>query len=417
MITEHDKIFKNLSAQQVLTLATSQQQGDWVDIKHLLTTSPGDLFLEIEKSQLREKDNTANLVSEKWRPFLKKQKPILLLDASRGVPGDIGFLHLLLYETHKIIEGALLTAFITGSERGYVYISAEYKEVFGVVQKALEECYAQNLLGDNILESGVSFHLHVHLGSRDYVGHHAQEMIDSLAGEKQPFGRLFEAPVLIHKIETVASLPAILKRGAEWFCTLGTPYSRGTKIFAFLGHVNKPCVVEESFGISLKTSIEKHAAGIKGGWPHLNFVFPGGLENSFLPKALCEPLMLSYEGVGAVHGCLGSGSVVVVNSSVDLMMVTRSSMNFFQRVPSSCCLFCTKGIKKCVDLLQPLQHVGQEETDGKIASYLSDLCQKIENRCSCGYASHGLSPLRGYLLHINNTLAAMSEGEGIRYGI
>lgn len=417
MIADHDKIFKNLSNQQVLGLTAAQKQGDWLDLKALLTTSRDHLFSEIEKSQIREKDNTAGLVSEKWRPFLKKQKPILLLDASRGAPGDVGFLHLLLYETHKVIEGALLTAFITGSEKGYFYISAEYKEVFWVVQKALEECYAQGLLGDNILETDFSFHLQVHLGSSDYVAYQDQAMVNAVAGERQPSGTLFGAPVLIHKIETVASLSTILKRGAEWFCTLGTPYSRGTKIFSFLGHVNKPCIVEESFGVSLKASIEKYAGGIKGGWPHLNFVFPGGLENSFLPKALCETLVLSYEGVGAVHASLGSGSVVAINGSVDLMTVTLSSMHFFKRVPASCCLFCTKGIKKCVGLLQSLHNTVQEPHDGPIVFSLQGLCQKIESRCQCGYASQGLSPLKGYLLYIQNMLTPDAVEEGRRYGV
>lgn len=402
MISDHDKIFKNLPNQQTLSLTQAQQQGDWVDLKKILVRSSDSLLEEVEKSQLREKDNIAQVVSEKWKPFLERENTILVFDASRASPGEVAFLHLLLYETHKVIEGALLTAFILGSERGYFYISSEYREAFEIMQKALEECYAQGLLGDHILGTNFFFHLHIHLGSSDYVSYRSQSLIDSLSGRNQPSETLFGHPVLIHKIETIASLSTLLRRGAGWFSSLGTTYSRGTKIFSFLGHVNNPCVVEESFGISLRSSIEKYAGGIKGGWPHLNVIFPGGLENAFLPRSSCDNLALSYEGLSSVHSCLGSGSIVAVNGSTNLMTATLSIMDFFKRVPSGCCLFCTKGMRQCIGLLKSISSP-QEQNRDSVMIALKDLCEKIENRCECGYGTHSLSPIKAYLFHIRDT--------------
>lgn len=410
MISEHDKIFKNLPAQQELSLEQARQQGDWVGLADMLHRFKEELREVIRLAKVREKDETAFLISEKWNLFIKEKPPILVIDGSQGVPGDVGFLHLIYYETYKIIEGALLTAFMMGSEVGYFYISSDQSRAVAIVQKALEACYAQGILGNNILGTNFSFHLYVHYGSTDYVSYSNEALIDFLAGEKQTTGTLFGKPVLIHKIETIASLPTILKRGGEWFSSLGTSQSAGTKVFSFSGHVNKPCVIEENFGVSLRSSLEQYAGGIRGGWSHLNFIFPGGLESPLLPHSFCNDLILSYEGVGAFHSSLGNGAIVVVNGSVKWIRATLTAMEFFEKVPMGACIFCVKGIPSILSLLREEKNKekGKSEKD-LMATQLKSLSQKIEERCSCGYARRALNPIKGYLLHSEDVIIEGKE--------
>ncbi|OFW69814.1 MAG: hypothetical protein A2621_03785 [Alphaproteobacteria bacterium RIFCSPHIGHO2_01_FULL_41_14] len=390
------KIFKNLLTQQELNLEQSRQQGDWADLAELLNRGKKNLQKEISLSKVRERDHKAPLLSEKWQPL--GRNPILVIDASRAVPGEVGFLHLIYYETYKIIEGALLAAFMVGSASGYFYVAADQRRAFSLIQKALDECYAVGLLGQNILGTGFSFHLQVHMGSTDYVSYSDDVLTDSLAGEKQPRGTLFGQPVLIHKVETLATIPTILRRGGEWFSALGTPHSTGTKVFSFSGHVNQPCVVEESFGVSLRSSLEQYAGGVRGGWSHLNFIFPSGLGSLPLPKSFCNDLVLSYEGIGAFHSWLGSGSIVVANGSVNWLMGTLIAMDFLGNIPVSGCLFCREGIPVCVGLLKEGQtRERKPEEDMKRTISLSTLSQQIETRCQCGYAAYALNPIKGYL--------------------
>lgn len=399
MISEHDRIFKNLPHQKELTLKDAQEQGDWMGLGDLLAQKPDSLQSLVRASQIREKDDSGVIVSEKWNSLQGKDlTPFLVIDASRGVPGDVSALYLVYYETYKIIEGTLLTAFMVGSERGYIYMSADQPHAFEVMQRVVQEAYTEGLLGNNIMGTGFNFHLEVHLGSAAYVKYSADKMIDALAGERQPRGTLFGKPVLVHHVETVAALPTLLKKGVNWFASLGTPGSAGTKVFSLSGHVNRPCVFEERLGVSLRTTLEHHGGGVRGGWSHLNFIFPSGIGSPLLLRSFCQDLTLSYESLSSFHSFLGSGALVIGNGSLSLWAATCTAFSFFVHSPAESCLFCSKGLPVCEQLLKSLQGFDSNVAkENPIRKNLEQWTWKIAKRCQCGYADHALTVVKGYL--------------------
>jgi len=395
MIKAQDRIFQNLQNKEGIALEQSKKQGDWSEFDSFLRREKEDLFDIISSSRLRERDRKSKLVSEKWQTFFEKEEEsFLVIDGSRGIPGDTVSVQLMTYEAYKIIEGAVLTAFILGIDVGYIYVPALQKESIQIIKKALRESYAAHFLGNNIQGTDFSFHLHLHFGSSEYVSYTESSLVSSLAGKSQEVGLLFEKPVLVHKVETIATIPTILRRGGDWFSSLGTLESTGTKVFSISGHVNKPCIIEEALGIPLKTMLDYHAGGVRGGWPHLNAVFPNGASDSFLPKPLCDEVLLSYEGLSS-SSSLGNGAVVVVNRSVDLEKVVLTFLQFFLQASSSHCIFCVKKVAWCAEILENLIKTSPEEDRELIIKKMKSLSDEVEKECLCGQAEQSLSSMKG----------------------
>lgn len=410
MISDRDRIFKNLPTEQELFAPQAREQGDWVDLESLLRRGRVDLYQSISESGLQEKDRWAENVSEKWHPYMGGQdKPYMVIDGGPGAPGEVGFLHLIYYETYKLVEGIILAAFVVDSPHAYIYVSADQKRAFDILERVIQEAYEAGILGENILGTGFTFNLHIHVGSSQYVSYHPHSVVHDLAGDEQPEGLLWGRKVVVHKVETVAALSTVLKRGKEWFLGLGTPGSRGTKIFSFSGHVNNPCVIEEQFGVLLRATLEHYADGVKGGWSHLNGIFPGGIASPFLMKSFCQDLTLSYEGMAKYHSFLGSGGMVIVNGSVSILTATLTALAFLAPFASKKCIFCSKGLNLCLGALREIQH-HEKDLSFVVNLYgkLEELATRIKRRCQCGYAVEALHPIHRYLQYAQEEMAEIA---------
>ena len=192
----------------------------------------------------------------------------------------------------------------TSNSKNFEPDVGEFVEEAKVLEKAIVEAYAEGYLGRNVCNSGYDFDLTLHRGAGAYICGEETALLESLEGKKgqprlkPPFpanAGLYGCPTTVSNVETVAVVPTILRRGAEWFSGIGNKNNTGTKLFCLSGHINKPCVVEEEMGIPLKELLEKYGGGVKGGWANLMAVIPGGSSTPLIPSKVCNNVLPSYQ--------------------------------------------------------------------------------------------------------------------------
>ena len=213
----------------------------------------------------------------------------------------------------------MLSGYAIQSNTCYIYIRGEFGEEIQILNKAIEEAYNNGLIGNNACGSGWRFDIHLHLGAGAYICGEETALIESIEGKKgqprlkPPFPAnvgLFGCPTTVNNVETIAVIPAILRRGASWFSSLGKPNNTGSKIFCISGHVNRPCNVEEELGIPLKTLIQKYAGDVIGGWDNLLAIIPGGSSVPLLPKEICESISMDFDSLKNAGSGLGTAGII-----------------------------------------------------------------------------------------------------------
>src|SRR6201999_2973023 len=195
------------------------------------------------------------------------------------------------------------------------------------------------LLGKNACGSGYDFELFVHRGAGAYICGEETAMLESLEGKpgkprlKPPFpagAGLYGCPTTVNNVESIAVVPAILRRGAAWFKQFGREKNEGTKLFQISGHVVKPCVVEEAMSIPFRELIEKHAGGIRGGWDNLLAVIPGGSSTPVLPKEMCETALMDFDSLRDMKSGLGTAGLIVMDKSTDVVKAIARLSQFYK---------------------------------------------------------------------------------------
>ena len=281
MLRDQDRIFTNLYGLHDWRLAGARARGDWDGTKAILERGRDALIEEVKNSGLRGRGGAGFSTGMKWSFMPKQPGPrphYLVINADEGEPGTCKDREIMRFDPHKLVEGALIAGFAIGAHTGYVYIRGEFVREAEHLQTAIDEARAAGLIGPNACGSGWDFELYVHRGAGAYICGEESALIESLEGKKgqprlkPPFPAgvgLYGCPTTVNNVESIAVVPAIMRRGAVWFAGLGRPKNSGTKIFCISGHVNRPCNVEEEMGVPLKELIERHAGGVRGGWDNL----------------------------------------------------------------------------------------------------------------------------------------------------
>ena len=278
MLKDTDRIFKNLYGDESFDLSSAQNRGDWKDTKAIISKGKDWIIDELKKSELRGRGGAGFPTGMKWSFAPKEPTPerphYLVINADESEPGTCKDRDILRYEPQKLIEGALIAAYAVGAKVCYVYIRGEYVNEGKVLQQAIDQAYEQKLIGKNAAGTGWDFDMYIHFGAGAYICGEETALLESLEGNKgqprlkPPFPALvglYGCPTIVNNVETIAVVPTILRRGAEWFASFGRPKNRGTKIFCISGNVVNPCNVEEEMSIPLKELIETHAGGVIGG--------------------------------------------------------------------------------------------------------------------------------------------------------
>ncbi|MBT5654873.1 MAG: NADH-quinone oxidoreductase subunit NuoF, partial [Alphaproteobacteria bacterium] len=272
-LLDEDRIFTNLYGHDHWELKSALKRGDWNKTSVLVKKGRDWITDEVKKSGLRGRGGAGFPTGLKWS-FMPKEGKLptyLIVNADESEPGTCKDRDIIRNEPHKLIEGALLAAVGMGVHTGYIYIRGEFYREAEILQQAIDEAYEAGLLGQNAAKSGYDFDLYLHRGAGAYICGEETALLESLEGKKgmprlkPPFpagAGLYGCPTTVNNVETIAVVPSILRRGGDWFASLGVHNNTGTKIFCISGHVNNPCNVEEEMGIPLRQLIERHAGGV-----------------------------------------------------------------------------------------------------------------------------------------------------------
>lgn len=419
MLQEKDRIFTNLISKGLIDLKASIKRGDWSGTGDIIKSSTQDEIIEkIKASGLRGRGGAGFSTGTKWS-FMPKNptKPsYLVINADESEPGTCKDRDIIRYEVHKIIEGALLSGYAIRANRGYIYIRGEYANEAKMIQNAIDEAYSNGLLGKNACNSGYDFDLYLHRGAGAYICGEESALINSLEGRKgmprlkppafPAVCGLYGCPTVVNNIETIAVVPTILRRGPQWFASIGNPNNVGTKVFSISGHVNNPCNVEEVMSIPLKTLIEEHAGGVRGGWDNLLAVIPGGSSVPMIPKSICETVLMDFDSLRAAGTALGTGAVIVMDKSTDLVKAIARLAHFYMDESCGQCTPCREGTGWLYRIMERIID-GQfkvEEIDK-----LYNLTKQIEGHTICALGDAAAWPIQGLIKHFRGDLEARAK--------
>jgi NADH-quinone oxidoreductase subunit F len=408
MLRDQDRIFTNIYGFADGGLRGARERGDWDDSKALAARGRDAIVDEVRKSGLRGRGGAGFVTGLKWS-FMPKQagnRPhYLVINADEGEPGTCKDREILRHEPHKLIEGALLASIAMAAHTCYVYIRGEFLREAEALQRAIDEAYVAGLIGKNAAGSGWDFDMYIHRGAGAYICGEETALLESIEGKKgqprlkPPFPAnvgLWGCPTTVNNVETIAVVPAILRRGGDWFAGLGRPKNTGTKLFNISGHVNQPCTVEEEMGIPLKELIEKHAGGVRGGWNNLLAVIPGGASVPLIPKSVCETVRMDFDSLQQAKSGLGTAGLMVMDKSTDIVRAIARLSRFYKHESCGQCTPCREGSGWMWRMMERLT-VGRasfEEID-----LLQQVTKQVEGHTICAFGDAAAWPIQGLLRH------------------
>ena len=415
MLHDSDRIFTNLYGWHGTDLKSARARGDWDGIAGLLERSHEDVIETIKASGLRGRGGAGFPTGLKWS-FMPKEitnRPhYLIVNADESEPGTCKDRDILRYEPHKLIEGCVLAGKAMRAHVGYIYIRGEFVNEAKALQTAIDEAYQAKLLGKNAANSGWDFDLYLHRGAGAYICGEETALIESLEGKKgqprlkPPFPAgvgLYGCPSTVNNVETIAVVPTILRRGAEWFAGLGREGNTGSKLFCISGHVNQPCNVEEEMGIPLKTLIEKHAGGVRGGWNNLLAVIPGGSSTPLIPKDICNDVLMDFDSLQEAQTGLGTAGVIVMDKTTDIVQAITRIAYFYKHESCGQCTPCREGTGWMYRMLERM--VRGEATPEEI-DILYDVTKQVEGHTICALGDAAAWPIQGLIRHFRPQLEA-----------
>lgn len=418
MLKDSDRIFTNLYGLQSPGLEAAQKRGDWQGTKDLIAKGRDEIINEIKASGLKGRGGAGFPVGLKWS-FMPKEpdeRPhYLVVNADESEPGTCKDREIMRHDPHKLIEGCLIASFAAQAHTAYIYIRGEFIRERYAVQKAIDEAYEAGLLGPDAAGTGWAMDIYVAHGAGAYICGEETALIESLEGKKgqprlkPPFPAnvgLYGCPTLINNVESIAVTPTILRRGAEWFASIGTPTSAGTKLFAISGHVNTPCTVEEELGIPLKELIEKHAGGVRGGWDNLLAVIPGGSSVRMIPKDICDTMIMDFDALREVGSGLGTAAVIVMDKSTDIVRAIARLSYFYKHESCGQCTPCREGTGWMWRVLERMAD-GEAEVDE--IEMLLDVTKQVEGHTICGLGDAAAWPVQGLINHFRPEIEARIE--------
>ncbi|MFQ5817565.1 MAG: NADH-quinone oxidoreductase subunit NuoF [Terriglobia bacterium] len=320
--------------------------------KALKAMTPEQVIEEVKASNLRGRGGAGFPTGMKWGfvPRDTNKPNYVIANADESEPGTCKDRPLMEFAPHQLIEGMLLAAYAVGAHQGYIYIRGEYRYVLDILDRALAEASAAGYLGKNILGSGFDFGLSTHTGAGAYECGEESALMESLEGKRgyprirPPFPAvvgLYGCPTVINNVETLSSVPAIIRKGSTWYSGLGTPRNGGTRLFCISGHVNRPGIYELPMGFPLRRMIDEVAGGVWRG-KKLKAVIPGGSSTPVLTPQEIDVAM-DFDSVAKAGSMLGSGAVVVMDEDTCMVDVARRIMQFYAHESCGWCIPCREG--------------------------------------------------------------------------
>lgn len=380
--------------------------------KVLTSLSPDDVIEELLKSGLRGRGGAGFPTGKKWmlaRDSVGDQKYIVC-NADEGDPGAFMNRRVLEGDPHSVLEGMIIGGYTIGANQGFIYCRAEYPVAVDTLNIAIQQARAFGLLGKNILGSGFDFDLEVRMGAGAFVCGEETALISSIEGKRgeprprPPFPAVkgvFGKPTNINNVESYANVPQIINKGAEWFASLGTEKSKGTKTFALAGDLKKPGLVEVPMGITLRELVYDVGGGIKDdkGFKAAQI---GGPMGGCLPAQYLD-LPVDYESLISAGAMMGSGGLIVLDEDTCMVDIARYFMDFTQDESCGKCTPCRVGTRRILEILERI--CDGKGKDGDIET-LEYLCKEINTASLCGLGQGAPNPVISTLKHFRHEYEA-----------
>jgi len=378
--------------------------------KILKEKTPSDEVIEnIKKSNLRGRGGAGFPTGLKWS-FMPHHAPgqkYLVCNSDESEPGTCKDRDILRFNPHALIEGMAIGAYAIGADQGYNYMRGEFMdEPFLRFEQALKEAYDAGLLGKGIMGSGIDVDLYGSLGAGAYICGEETALLESLEGKKgQPrykppfpanFG-LYGRPTTINNTESLASIPAIMRHGGEWFLELGIPSAGGEKLFSVSGHVNNPGNFEVPMGTPFSELLEL-AGGVLNG-NKLKAVIPGGSSVPVVPGDVMMQANMDYDSISKAGSMLGSGAVIVMDETTCMVQALRRISRFYFSESCGQCTPCREGTGW---LYRMLTRIVEGKGRMEDLDRLDDVASKIEGRTICALGDAAAMPVRSFVKHFHD---------------
>ncbi|MGQ5701266.1 NADH-quinone oxidoreductase subunit NuoF [Sandaracinobacteroides sp. A072] len=416
MLADKDRIFTNLYGFQPWGIEHAMKRGDWADTKSLMAIGQDAIIQTVKDSGLRGRGGAGFSTGMKWSFMPKESKDgrpsFLVINADESEPGSCKDREIIRHDPHKLVEGALIAGFAMRARAAYIYIRGEYIREAEVLFAAVEEAYAKGFLGKNACGSGYDFDVFVHRGAGAYICGEETAMIESLEGKKgqprlkPPFPAgvgLYGCPTTVNNVESIAVVPTILRRGADWFASFGRPNNAGTKLFQISGHVNRPCVVEEAMSVPFRELIETHCGGIRGGWDNLLAVIPGGSSVPLVPAHQIMDAPMDFDGLRDLKSGLGTAAVIVMDKSTDIIRAIARISYFYKHESCGQCTPCREGTGW---MWRVMERLATGDAEPHEIDTLLDVTTQVEGHTICALGDAAAWPIQGLIRHFRPEIEA-----------
>ena len=400
--------FRTLKYDTPWSLENYLQEGGYQAWRKILEkkTPPEEIIDNLKRSALRGRGGAGFPTGLKWS-FMPRNSPgqkYIVCNSDESEPGTCKDRDILRFNPHALVEGMAIAGYAIGATVGYNYMRGEFHhEPYEHFETALAEARREGLIGRNILGSGVDFELYSHLGAGAYICGEETALLESLEGKKgQPrfkppfpanFG-LYGCPTTINNTETLASVPAIMLRGADWFLGLGRPNNGGSKIFSVSGHVNRPGNYEIPLGTPFRDLLEM-AGGVRDG-RKLKAVIPGGSSMPVMPGDVIMDCDMDYDSLSKAGSALGSGGVIVMDDSTCMVNALLRVSRFYYAESCGQCTPCREGTGWMWRVIDRIEHGRGKPED---LDLLLKTAGRIEGRTICAFGDAAAWPVQSFLKH------------------
>ncbi|MBD2666564.1 respiratory-chain NADH dehydrogenase domain protein, 51 kDa subunit [Richelia sinica FACHB-800] len=374
---------------------------------------PSQVIEAITKSGLRGRGGAGYPTGLKWATVAKSagEKKFVICNADEGDPGAFMDRSVLESDPHRVLEGMAIAAYAIGATQGYIYVRAEYPIAIKRLQTAIQQAQRLGLLGSQVFESPFDFKVEIRIGAGAYVCGEETALMASIEGKRGvPHPRppypaesgLWGYPTLINNVETFANIAPIIRNGADWFASIGTEKSKGTKVFALAGKILNTGLIEVPMGTTLQQIVEEMGGGVPDGGI-AKAIQTGGPSGGCIPASAFDT-PVDYESLTALGSMMGSGGMIVMDESTNMVDVARFFMEFCMDESCGKCIPCRVGTVQLHQLLTKIREGKASMTDLQL---LEELCDMVKNTSLCGLGQSAPNPVFSTLRYFREEYLAL----------
>ncbi len=395
------------------------RRGGYRALGQAVGMTPEAIVDEVKASGLRGRGGAGFPTGMKWG-FMPKDdgKPhYLCCNADESEPGTFKDREIMRWTPHALIEGCAIACLGIRAETCYIFVRGEYTEPGRILERAIAEAYAAGALGDNVFGSGKRIEMVVHWGAGAYICGEETALMNAIEGKrgnpriKPPFpavSGLFGMPTTINNVETLAAVPPIITRGGAWYAglTLGSPKSTGTKLISVCGHVQRPGTYEITLGLPMRELIFECCGGMREGRT-LKAVIPGGSSVPIMNAAEVEECVTDYEGIAAKGSLLGSGGMIVMDDSTDMVLQICRLARFYAHESCAQCTNCREGTAWTTRILERILRGEGKRAD---LDLLLDLAENMTGKTICVLSDSCAAPVVSGIAKFRDEFEAYLSG-------